>query len=196
MTRFSQRFRLTGGSQANSVNKWFGGGFAAETTAYESIATTTVSGGTTFTFSSIAATYTHLQFRYNLVMGSGADAIFVQYNSDTGSNYARHGLWGSGAAVGATVTASTTTMYAYGFQNGVIQTYPNVGIVDILDYASTTKYKTLRTFAGADQNAAGGNVSLGSGLWMNTAAITSVTFSSGSTFNSGTIALYGIKAAA
>jgi hypothetical protein len=175
----------------------YGWGAAAfDPFSFQSIATTTVSGGTSFTFSSIASTYTHLQIRYNLIMGSGADAIFVQFNSDTGSNYARHGLWGSGAATGATGTASTTAMYAYGFQNGVIQTYPNVGIVDILDYASATKYKTLRTFAGADQNAAGGNVSVGSGLWMNTNAITSITFSSSSTFNSGTIALYGIKAAA
>lgn len=171
------------------------GSGGASLSSYESIATTTVSGGTSFTFSSIPSTFEHLQIRYNLVMGSGADAIFVRYNSDTGSNYARHGLYGTGAAVGATGTASTTAMYAYGFFNGVIQTYPNVGIVDILDYVSTTKYKTLRTFAGADQNGSGGNVSVGSGLWMNTAAITSITISSGSTFNSGTIALYGIKEA-
>ncbi len=172
------------------------GGVTAAGTSYESIATTTVSGGTTFTFSSIPSTFKHLQIRYNLIMGSGFDAIFVQYNSDTGSNYARHGLYGTGAVAGAVGAASTTTMYAYGFFTGVIPTHPNVGIVDILDYASTTKYKTLRTFAGADTNGVNGNVSIGSGLWMNTNAVTSITFSSSSTFNSGTIALYGIKESA
>jgi hypothetical protein len=173
------------------------GGAAASTSSYESIASITVSGGTTHTFSTISSDYTHLQLRFNLIMGSGADAIFVRFNSDTGSNYSRHGLYGTGDTASAVGSANTTTMYAYGFFNGVIQTYPNVGIVDILDYTSTTKNKTLRTFSGADNNSlgGGGNVSIGSGLWRNTNAITSITLSSGSTFNSGTISLYGIKGA-
>ena len=29
MTRFDMKRRLTGGSEANSINKWYGGGFAA-----------------------------------------------------------------------------------------------------------------------------------------------------------------------
>lgn len=171
------------------------GAGGASLSSYESIATTTVSGGTTFTFSSIPSTFTHLQLRFNLIMGSGADGIFVRFNSDTGSNYTRHGLYGTGSTAGASGATSQSSIYAYGTFNGVIQTYPNVGIVDVLDYASTTKNKTLRAFSGAEQNAAGGNVNINSGIWMSTSAINSITFFSTSTFNSGTIALYGIKEA-
>jgi hypothetical protein len=69
-------------------------------------------------------------------------------------------------------------------------------LIDILDYASTTKNKTLRGFTGADLNGSG-NSNIVSGLWINTAAITSIqiiaeatAFKAGSTF-----ALYGIKEA-
>jgi hypothetical protein len=56
----------------------------------------------------------------------------------------------------------------------------NVGasILDILDYANTNKYKTIRLLAGVDVNGTvatfGGVVGLTSGLWQNTNAITSI----------------------
>jgi hypothetical protein len=71
--------------------------------------------------------------------------------------------------------------------------------MDILDYASTSKNKTLRTFAGGDNNG-GGSVDLWSHLWMSTSAITRLTFyaySQGSASNFGAntrFALYGVKA--
>ena len=69
-----------------------------------------------------------------------------------------------------------------------------MSIIDIIDYASTTKNKTVRAFFGLDLNGSG-SVTLGSGLWMNTNAITDININAaadpmaaGSTF-----ALYGIK---
>ena len=60
MTRFDMKRRLTGASEANSVNKWFGGGFVAAATAYESIATATGTGSSgTISFTSIPSTFTH-----------------------------------------------------------------------------------------------------------------------------------------
>jgi hypothetical protein len=69
-------------------------------------------------------------------------------------------------------------------------------IIDIHDYASTTKNKTVRSFFGHDRNGAG-SVYLYSGLWMNTGAITSLSLGQANfsgTFDTGTVAsLYGIK---
>jgi hypothetical protein len=68
------------------------------------------------------------------------------------------------------------------------------GIIDILDYANTNKYKTARSLRGYDANGSG-NMSLISGLWMNTAAISNITLTArgGSVDQYTTFALYGIK---
>jgi len=70
-----------------------------------------------------------------------------------------------------------------------------VMILDIIDYTSTSKYKTLRMVSGGDVNGTGGVVSLDSALWLSTSAITSLTIKADYTaFASGTtFALYGIK---
>ncbi len=67
-------------------------------------------------------------------------------------------------------------------------------ITDVLDYTDTNKYKTVRYLGGKDQNGSGG-VSLNSGSWRSTAAVTSITFfSSGVDFPEYTqFALYGLK---
>ena len=82
---------------------------------------------------------------------------------------------------GGSVAPSTTSMIA-------------ANIIDLLDYSNTNKYKTLRVLAGYDTNGAG-VVLLGSGLWMNTNAISSIAITPYSgTFTQYTqFALYGIK---
>jgi hypothetical protein len=72
---------------------------------------------------------------------------------------------------------------------------PAVAVIDILDYANTSKYKTTRTLAGNDQNGAG-LVGLYSGLYMSTSAISSIEFTingSGNFATGSNFALYGIK---
>jgi hypothetical protein len=78
--------------------------------------------------------------------------------------------------------------------SGTNTTYANAGIIDIHDYASTTKNKTTRMFGGIDKNGSG-EVSLFSGLWRNTSAITSINIymSSGNWTTDSTFSLYGIK---
>ena len=70
----------------------------------------------------------------------------------------------------------------------------SAGVIDILDYASTNKYKTIRTLTGQDRNGAGTG-GLYSNLWMNSNAISSVTFSpdSGNWVQYTQFSLYGIK---
>lgn len=170
-------------------------------TAFESIASSTTSGVSTLTFSSIPSSYQHLQLRYNLVSSSSSMAINIRVNGDTGSNYWWHILWGRGSTVGAGSSGSAvTSMLAYDNNvEGTVATYPNVGIIDIHDYASTTKNKTLRAFTGADNNGGSPNgmVQLISGNWNNSStAINSITiFASGSWTTGSTFALYGILGA-
>jgi hypothetical protein len=68
-------------------------------------------------------------------------------------------------------------------------------IIDIQDYASTTKFKTIRVLTGNDRNGAGG-IELNSVLWRSTSAITSLVFPNANSvnYNSGSVfSLYGIN---
>ena len=165
---------------------------------YESIATFTLATTTaSVTFSSISSSYTHLQVRAiakSSTAGTSINDLFIRFNGDTGSNYAYHYLMGSGTAASA-AGGATQTKYL------VPNTAPYVGntpfgtiVMDVLDYANTNKYKTARSLAGADLNGTGW-ISLSSSVWMNTAAITSITLLPGadSFVQYSSFALYGIK---
>ena len=165
--------------------------------SYESIATVTVgSGGTsTVTFSSIPATYTHLQIRGIVRSTNNDDDIACRFNGDTGSNYSTHRFYGSGASMGADGYATNTKLefWARG-ASGTSNFGPTV--TDILDYANTNKYKTTRGLFGQDANGSG-YIMFGGGLWRNTSAVTSIEiFSiSGNLVQYTQFALYGIKGA-
>ena len=171
-------------------------------TAYESISTVTAAGGeTSLTLSSISSTFTHLQVRAiarDTYTGTNIRSLLVRFNSDTGSNYARHIFYGNGTSALATGTDTTTFMNLWSCApaDGMTASVYGGILLDVLDYASTTKYKTMRGFTGADVNGTG-SVNLVSGLWQSTSAITSITFIAEATaFKAGTtFALYGIKAA-
>jgi hypothetical protein len=164
--------------------------------AYDSIATTTLSStASTITFSSIPATYTHLQIRVlGSMSASGADDLCLRFNSDTGSNYATHYLYGNGTVAGAGAYTSATFMRASANALPTATNTYGVAVIDLLDYANTSKYKTMRALTGNDTNGAG-YVALSSGLWQSSTAInTIVLYPFASTFTANTqIALYGIK---
>jgi hypothetical protein len=73
----------------------------------------------------------------------------------------------------------------------------SVGIIDIQDYVSTTKNKTVRSITGNNSNNVNtGYVSLASGLYRATTAITSISLIDASAIafgTSSTFALYGIR---
>jgi len=183
------------------------GNTAFSPSAFESIATVSVGGGgsSSVTFSSIPATYTHLQIR-SLAQTNrssiGRDIVNININNDTGSNYARHYLAGDGASAVAGGSASLT-------KGELLEVGTTAGasfgafVVDILDYANTNKYKTVRSLGGVDVNGTvggyGGTINLYSTLWQNTSVITSIKLAplNGTQFNQYShFALYGIKGAA
>jgi hypothetical protein len=68
-------------------------------------------------------------------------------------------------------------------------------VLDVLDYANTSKNKTLRSFFGHDRNGTG-EIGFDSSLWMKTEEIKSIRFSivGGSNFvANSSFALYGVK---
>jgi hypothetical protein len=164
---------------------------------YQSIATTTVGAGgsASITFSSIPATYQHLQIRVMCQINIGDADFGIRFNSDTGSNYSKHQIYtyGSGAPL-ATGTASTTSIPGGSSYSNSSSLF-GVAVIDILDYANTSKYKTARVLTGTDANGSG-FLSFRSGVWQNTNAVSRIDLiqTSGSTFQQySSFALYGIK---
>ena len=169
------------------------------TNSYESIATTTVGGGgsASVSFSSISSDYTHLQVRILARGTSGSDLnIYAQYNDDTGSNYRTHALYGGGVSALAYASSQQTIILAgriTGSSN--IASAFGVCVFDILDYRNTNKYTTSRNLTGWDANGTG-SVWFESGLWLNTNAVTKITFTGDANFAEySQFALYGIKGA-
>ena len=170
-------------------------------TSYESIATVVGNGSaTSLSFTSIASTYKHLEIRYLAGSGSGSanDQLVIRFNSDSSSaNYTLHQLQGNGSAASAygTGTGGFAGAYLDKAMTGDSSNTFGAGVVSLLDYANTNKYKTLRALDGFDANGSG-YITLGSALWLNNAAITSITFTlnSGSNFRTNSqFALYGIR---
>ena len=142
----------------------------------------------TITFSSIPATYTHLQIRC-LHQNASSSNLAIRLNGDNTGNYAWHQFYGDGATAGA--SAYTQDPYGLG-----AYLYGNWGcsIIDLLDYANTNKFKTVRHLGGTDSNGAG-YVGMQTNLWRSTSAINNIVLlpTGGSFMQYSHFALYGIK---
>jgi hypothetical protein len=169
------------------------------TGSYESIATSTITSGSsnTITFSSIPQTYKHLQIR-GIARSSSGVWNYLTFNGDTTqANYYAHELAGNGsAAYGNAYPGGASPI---GIQLFVTYGHASVfsGVtIDILDYTSTNKAKTVRCLNGWN-NSTNGEVRIDSGLWSATpAAVTSLTLQCGSSNayqQYSSFALYGIK---
>lgn len=179
------------------VGAWVGNGLVTNLGDFESIATySSINGLNTVTFSNIPQTFKHLQIRTSTVATTDG-YIESRFNADSGSNYAWHILTGQGSAASASAQTSQTKLRITAFNNQMDTTNPYVSITDILDYTNTNKHTTIRTLSGKDSNGAG-DINLISGVWLNSAAVTSIELflspTSAKTYLTGShIALYGIK---
>jgi hypothetical protein len=157
---------------------------------YVAIATQTLGSATTsLNFNSISGAYTDLVL---IVTGSPTAATqgqFLQFNSDTSTNYSTTYIYGDGTSAASTRTSSQTGIQIGNLTSGV----QHNTIVQIMNYSNTTTYKTALSRYNNTANSTGAQV----GLWRSTAAITSITvYLNSSTFIAGsTFSLYGIKAA-
>jgi len=159
-------------------------------------------GAASIDFNNIPSTYTHLQIRgiaRSTLGASQGDWVNIQFNNDTASNYNWHLLYGD---------QSTTTLFGTGNGNSsnvttlvrasassATSSVFGAGVIDILDYANTNKFKTVRSLTGFDSNTVGGLVGMASGTWRSTSAITSIKLNTTSFVQFSSFALYGIKGA-
>ena len=178
----------------NNIAALFSGGVAASTSSFESIATATLAvDSTSIQFTSIPQTYSSLQIRGIGRSGTSANGPSLYFNNvPSGTSYAYHNLYGDGTSVLAQGYASQ----AYDSSMGILSATANIFngfIIDIHDYASTTRNKTTRALTGVDLNGSG-SIWLHSSVFTNTSAITQIDLYNGYTWKAGTtFALYGIK---
>ena len=211
MANNNQIYKMSNAGGFKSLNRYYDM-LAGNTTwnpwepqgAYDALATVTVpSGGVaTVTFAGIPTGYKHLQVRVSGQTSRatyGNDQMTMRINADSGSNYSSHILSGDGSsasASGASAQTSINLSYKLGTTtSGAFGAF----IIDILDYANTSKNKTVRNLAGVDINGTiagyGGEVELSSGGWYSTSAVTSLTFTptSANFTQYSQFALYGVK---
>jgi hypothetical protein len=155
----------------------------ASPSSFDSIVSGTATS-TSITFSSLPQTYKHLQIRLNWTVTGGqvrlylnnASAAFQRLTANNGSN----------------VTAQKFNSNEIMATSADLQgSYPGVAIIEILDYASTTKKKVVRIFSG-NNTSGGGQVGLYSQLYTTT-AVTSIVLDTNGSGVTGTTAIYGIK---
>lgn len=157
---------------------------------------TSSASSVTFTGLGSYSDYKHLQVRMVVKDNDNVTTrqLYTQFNSDTGASYAAHYLGSNGSIVFSGGYTSQTRIYTANIFGSAKPFTPIVQ--DILDFSSSNKNTTTRTFVGRVENAY--DVFLWSGLWVNTNAVTSITYTtngasgiaSGSRFS-----LYGIKGA-
>lgn len=158
---------------------------------YTPIASTTLTNSaSSITFSNISANYTDLKIVCTL-QNINSNSPYLRFNGDSSTNYSQTYLEGNGS----TVVSARGVNQNFGYinfnsdpgNNGII-------IVDILNYSSTTKFKSYLSNVSNASNA----VDVVVGLWRSTSAINTILIASsnGGSYAAGSKAtLYGILAA-
>jgi len=125
--------------------------------------------------STYGADYQHLQMRITArtTRASVADVLRLQFNSDTGSNYSQHQLYGNGTSVLSFGVPSLNYIEVERVAGGTTTANDYGGMVlDILEPFSSSKATTIRAFSGITSNYL--QVTLSSGAWFNTNAISTI----------------------
>jgi len=163
----------------------------------------TTTGVRTLNFSSIPSTYKSLQIRGIARVTAPSEtsmrSMLIKLNNSTTTTSAYHWIQGNGSTVVASANSGTTSIYADVLIPTGAGANPDFGAfkMDLIDYASTTKNKTMRMYFGGNHSgySADSVIWLQSALWIDTTAVNRLTFDSPSfDFVVGsTLSLYGIK---
>jgi len=168
----------------------------------EAIATTYLEAdAASVTFSSLGS-YEHLQLRIHAKSDRTSavnDDVELNLNGDTGSNYSYFRMTAQDTTTDADATSTDTFIKVSSVQaDATLSGAANYGgvIVNILDYRHASKNTTVSGLSGLVATPLGRNrAAFFSGLWDNTAAVTSIvlTPSGGSNFMRGSeFTLYGL----
>jgi len=163
----------------------------------EAISTTYLEADTaSVTFSSIPATYEHLQLRVSSKSSAAGshDNNRLRFNSDAGSNYVWHYMYGYGSAVAAAAYVAQSSALIPWHAAANESTVYGASVVDILDYRNTNKNTTVSVLTGLTLST--NWTSLMSCLWLSTAAVTSITitpYGASNLVRGSEFTLYGLK---
>lgn len=148
------------------------------------------------TFASIPSDYKHLQIRAaaRSTNASSTDFLAININSVDSSSYSQHSLAGNGSSVSSSAATSQTyiNFATIPAASAIGNTHSGL-VLDLLDYTSTSKNKTLRCFAGMATTTT--LIQLVSGGFFNTSAVTrlDIVTASGNFTSDSRVSLYGIK---
>lgn len=173
------------------------GGGAGGVSAFELIQTVNGTGSSgIIDFTSIPATYKHLQIRYTAKNTSTSADLNITFNNVTTASYARKHMVGNSVSMAAaqTVSASNISLLDAVAPSTTANVTTN-GVIEILDYAESTKNKTLRAMYGLIQAYSTSRIYLASGFLESTTAVSRITLTaSGNNFSTvSRFSLYGIK---
>lgn len=204
ITKLSNSGIATGG--VLKYDSMLAGNPAFSPNVFESITTLTASSGTvaSFDFTSIPSTYKHLQLRGIVRATDGNDMPWVRINnSSTSSDYMWHNLVGNGQSLSAGNGVGQGDTY-FRFRpmantNSPANSYAGF-VMDILDYANTSKIKAIKIRGGHTHNLLHGTqsnpafIGISSGAYFQTSAINRITFITSANYAQySSIALYGIR---
>lgn len=168
-------------------------GILAPATGYYAIAHAILSADSTVTFSSIPQGYTDLKIVTSLRGSIVNNNAYIQFNGVT-SGYARYLLYSSGSALTASSSNALNAGDIYVANNVSGTSHRATSVIDIPSYSNTTKEKTFLGYQGNQYGGTPSSAIAGYNL-ANTAAVSSITITPTSGTLTGTITLYGIKAA-
>ena len=145
---------------------------------WQLIATNTMSAATSTTFSSLSGYKTYIIVTKNLTQ-SGASYGIIRFNGDsTAGNYGSSAFWDNGQN-----QYTNTGIASWGFAGGGVGGFTTYTIVRNADSALP---KITETHGYLTHN--------GNGIWVNTSAITSISFTASTGTFTGDVLLYGIPA--
>lgn len=163
---------------------------------YEPISTTTLTSSSgSVTFSSIPSTYTDLRIVFTANSTGAADyAVYLRFNGDSGGNYITQVMRSYNSTI-ATANMAESGISLYSGSMG-INPVRGMWLIDVVNYQSA-KYKCALFQMANAKTTNTGILTLGTGRWASTSAITSLSLNAGGTsfeVNSK-FTLFGIKAA-
>jgi hypothetical protein len=187
----------------------WGAGVTAPTSSFESIASFVFTGAeTTVTFSSISATYDHLQIRWFAREGQGTGNTNndwgLKINNRTTADNSLARMYSTGSSQSGSIqTGNTTVISGIGIMptSDTTANYYGAGIINLYNASNTTQKKIYQSFGGVQSNKAStdARVNFASHLSQDTARISEIVFFSGTnpTYLMGAgsvVSLYGVKA--
>lgn len=147
---------------------------------------TLASSASSVTFSNIPATYRDLILVSNNLGTANNTGSVVRFNGDSGSNYSRVFMYGTGSVSSSGADTSTSMNLVFP------RTTVGVFQLQIMDYSATDKHKTVLNRTDTSEYV----VWASAGRWASTSALTSIYLApeSGSWATGATFNLYGVIA--